>query len=314
VINAEVQLQKNGDTMESAKVLQQTVGADGQTVGTYNDNPALNTVVYDVEFSDGTIREYSSNLIAQNMIAQINEDGFSKTLMEGIVDFRREGAALTHQEAYVTMRHGQRRLRKTTQGWRLLVQWRDGNESWVHLKDLKESHPIETAEFAREKGIDQEPAFAWWVPYTLKKRNAILGAVKSRLRRTTHKYGIELPRNLAHAHLIDRNNGNTFWQDATAKQMFNVGISFEILDKGRRAPPGWTPVTGHLIFDVKMDFLQKAWWVLDGHKTADPIGSTYAGVVLRESVRIAFTYAALNDVDIYAADIQNSYLQAPSSQ
>ncbi len=73
-------------------------------------------------------------------------------------------------------------------------------------------------------------------------------------------------------------------------------------------------VTGHLVWDVKMDFTRKAWWVLDGHLMPDIIGSTYAGVVSRESVRIAFTYAALNDVDICAADIRNAYLQAPSSQ
>ena len=54
--------------------------------------------------------------------------------------------------------------------------------------------------------------------------------------------------------------------------------------------------------------------VLDGHHTPDPIGSTYTGVVSRESVRIALTYAALNKLDVYAADIQNAFLQAPSSQ
>ena len=69
-----------------------------------------------------------------------------------------------------------------------------------------------------------------------------------------------------------------------------------------------------MVFDVKMDFTRKARWVLDGHKTPDPEGSTYAGVVSRESVRIAFTYAALNDLDIFAGDIQNAYLQAPSSR
>ena len=34
----------------------------------------------------------------------------------------------------------------------------------------------------------------------------------------------------------------------------------------------------------------------------------------QESVRIAFTYAALNDINVFVADIQNAYLQAPSSQ
>ena len=63
-----------------------------------------------------------------------------------------------------------------------------------------------------------------------------------------------------------------------------------------------------------MDFTRKARWVLDGHKTPVPIGSTYAGVVSRESVRIALTYAALNDLDVFAANIRNAYLQALSSQ
>ena len=63
-----------------------------------------------------------------------------------------------------------------------------------------------------------------------------------------------------------------------------------------------------------MDLTRKARWVLDGHKTLDPIGKTYAGVVSRESVHIALTYAALNDLDVFAANIWNAYLQAPSSQ
>ena len=80
----------------------------------------------------------------------------------------------------------------------MLVRWRDGHEAWIALKDLKESNPVETAEFAKSKGIDLEPAFAWWVPYTLRKRDVILAAVKSLIRRTTHKYGVELPRDVEH--------------------------------------------------------------------------------------------------------------------
>ena len=63
-----------------------------------------------------------------------------------------------------------------------------------------------------------------------------------------------------------------------------------------------------------MDMTRKARWVLDGHKTPDPVHSTYAGVVSRESVRIALTYTALNNLDVICADIRNAYLQAPSSQ
>ena len=96
--------------------------------------------------------------------------------------------------------------------------------------------------------------------------------------------------------------------------MLNVGVAFEILPSGTRAPQGWREVTGHLVFDVKMDFTRKARWFLDRQKTPSPIGSTYAGVVSRETVRIAFTYAALNGLDVFAANIRNVYLKAPSSQ
>ena len=96
--------------------------------------------------------------------------------------------------------------------------------------------------------------------------------------------------------------------------MTNVGVAFHILEHGENVPNGWSQVTGHIVFDVKMDFTRKAPWVLDGHKNPNVTGSTYAGVVSQESVRIAFTYAALNNLEVCAADIQNVYLTAPSSQ
>ena len=134
------------------------------------------------------------------------------------------------------------------------------------------------------------------------------------IRKTTHKYGIEIPRDVEHVHEIDARNGNILWRDALKKEMYNVGVVFEILDEGSHVPHGWKQVTGQLVWDVKMDFTRKARWVLDGHKTLDPIGSTYAGVVSRESVCISLTYAALNNFDVFAANIWNAYLQAPSSQ
>ena len=54
--------------------------------------------------------------------------------------------------------------------------------------------------------------------------------------------------------------------------------------------------------------------MLDDHKTVDVNYLTYAGVVSRESVRILLTYAALNGLDVNAADLRHAYLQAPSSR
>jgi hypothetical protein len=65
-----------------------------------------------------------------------------------------------------------------------------------------------------------------------------------------------------------------------------------------------------MIFDIKMDFTRKARFVASGHTTETPASTTYSSVVSRDSVRIAFMFAALNNQDILAADVGNAYLNA----
>ena len=205
-------------------------------------------------------------------------------------------------------------MRKSAAGWKLLVQWRMGEEEWIPLNILKESNPVEVAEFAVSRNIDKEPAFIWWVPYTLRRRDRIIASVRARVRKFTHKYGIEIPRTVEDAHRIDEKNGNHFWRDAIIKEMENLKVAFDILPDGKEQPPGYTPASGHMVFDVRMTLERKARWVKDGHKTPEPSWSTYAGVVSRESVRIDLTYAGLNGLNLCGADIQNAYLQAPTSE
>ena len=84
------------------------------------------------------------------------------------------------------------------------------------------------------------------------------------------------------------------WMEALENEMYNIGVAFKVLDEGQQAPNGWKKVIGHLVWDVKMDFMRKAKLVLNGHKMPDPVGLTFTGVVSRESIQIPFTYAALN--------------------
>ena len=203
---------------------------------------------------------------------------------------------------------------KTTKGWKFLVRWMDGQESWIPLKDIKESYPIEVAEHVARHDLVSEPAFKWWVPFVIKKRNQIVSAVKNRMKRKTHKFGIEVPNTVFEALELDQQNGNNLWRDAIDKEMKNVRVAFQILDDDDVVPNSYEKLSVHLIFDVKMDTTRKARLVADGHKTPDPVGSTYSGVVSRESVRIALTYAALMGLDVWGADIQNAYLSAPTTE
>ena len=59
------------------------------------------------------------------------------------------------------------------------------------------------------------------------------------------------------------------------------------------------------------NFRRKARLVADGHKTDPPASVTYSTVVSRDSVRICLMLAALNDLDVKCADVENAYLNAP---
>ena len=68
----------------------------------------------------------------------------------------------------------------------------------------------------------------------------------------------------------------------------------------------------HMIFNVKFrkNFRYKARLVAGGHMTDTPNTLTYSSVVSCNSVRIALTIAALNELSVKACDIQNAYLTA----
>ena len=141
-------------------------------MGKYNDNSYCNSIVYEVEFADGQIREYTANLIAEGMLVQVDTEGNLLQLMEGIVNWKRDNSvAIPKMDKYVYNKHDRWRLRKTTQGWWLLVKWKDQSESWMRLADMKESDPIEMAEFAVSRGVDDEPAFTWHNPTTTSPRS-----------------------------------------------------------------------------------------------------------------------------------------------
>ena len=187
IINAEVMIQ-NGDEMAMGKVTRRSLDADGRTTGSYHNNPFLNTITYDVEFPDGQVKEYSANIIAENMLTQVDSDGYSLSLMDSIIDHQSDPSqAIPMEDKYIMTKSGQKRLRKTTKGWKLLIKWKDNFKAWINLADMKEAHLVETAEYARARGISNEPVFAWWVPYTLRKREIILAAVKNWIRKMTHQ-------------------------------------------------------------------------------------------------------------------------------
>ena len=82
-------------------------------------------------------------------------------------------------------------------------------------------------EYAVENLTDGNPEFAWWVPYTPKRRNRIISKVRTKYWRKTHKYGVRLPNNLKESIHIDQENGNTYRNNVIYKEMNKSNISYK---------------------------------------------------------------------------------------
>jgi hypothetical protein len=76
-------------------------------------------------------------------------------------------------------------------------------------------------------------------------------------------------------------------------------ITLEDVRKGRvKDMIGFQEIKCHVVFNVKMDFTRKAWFVAGGHMTQPATSMTYSSVVSRDSVRIAFLLATLNGLQV----------------
>ena len=317
-IHMNLLLDVGGEQLQG-RVIRRATDSEGRKKGRAHTNPIFDTRAYLVEFKDGSVEEYTANIIAENIYSQVDGEGRSFAILKEISGHRKvPGAALSNEESFTQSSNGNRVPKRTTKGWELLVEWKGGEQEWIPLRELKNSNPIEVAEYAVANQIEGEPAFAWWVKEVLRQRRRMVAKVKSKYWRTTHKFGIRLPHNAEEALQIDKETGTDFWARAMEKELRKVNVAWEARDdldisdvRRGRALIGFTEIKCHMIFDVKMDFTRKARFVAGGHMTDAPSSITYSSVVSRDSVRLAFLIAELNGLNVMACDIGNAYLNAP---
>jgi hypothetical protein len=84
-LNAEICFQLEDGKISKGRVTQRVVGPDGKQYGMYK-----NSITYEAEFDDGAVREYSANVIAENMISQYDSDGYALTMIQAIIDFTKD--------------------------------------------------------------------------------------------------------------------------------------------------------------------------------------------------------------------------------
>ena len=96
-------------------------------------------------------------------------------------------------------------------GVKVCVRWKDGTMSWEQMVGIKQAYPLEVAEYAIAQGINETRAFAWWVPYVLRKKKRMFANMRSQYHKRTHKFGFKILKMVRRAHEIDEANGNTLW-------------------------------------------------------------------------------------------------------
>jgi hypothetical protein len=149
----------------------------------------------------------------------------------------------------------------------MCIKWKDVTTRWDTLADLRESNPVEVAEYAVLNKLVSEAAFKWWVPHALRKREQIILKMKTRYQRTEQKFGIVTPKTVREALIIDKETNMTYCADAIKKEMKVILPALDISDHDKKAPVGFQEIPCHMILDVKMDFTRKARVVAGGHLT-----------------------------------------------
>ena len=115
LINTEVLLHQ-GEAQQMAKVVRRSIDRDGNIIGDLDKTPSLHSLIYDTEFPDGTVKQYAANVIAENILSQVDTNGYHSQDLYKILVHEKMGNALSSKDAYVTTKKGFRKLRQTTIG------------------------------------------------------------------------------------------------------------------------------------------------------------------------------------------------------
>ena len=256
------------------------------------------------------------------MHAQVNDEGHQHQMLSEIQDHRKDDTAMPKEQGKIAT-NGIKKDEITMKGWAPQVLWKDGSTTWIKLNELKESNPMEVAEHAVANRIQDEPTFAWWASKVLRQRNRMMSKVKKKHWRTTHEFGIRLPKSTEEALRLDAENGDDHLKKALDKEMTKAKASWERPDNvtpeqartGKVSELiGHQEIDCHVVFDMRMDFAWKCCFCAGGHATEAPSSIAHLSMVSHGSARIGFLTASLHGVDITAIDIENAHLNAPHAE
>ncbi len=200
------------------------------------------------------------------------------------------------------------------------VEWENGEITEEPLSIIAKDAPVACAIYAKKRCLLDQPGWKRFKRLAKIQRRMFSEANKAKIHsqywKPKFKYGIQIPRDYRQALELDKQNGNTLWQDATKLEMELMGVYevFKDVGKGTPVPDGYKNIRVHLIYDVKHDGRHRARLVADGHLTDVPEESNYSGVVSLRGFRLLVFLAELNGLKLWGTDISSAYLEAHTKE
>ena len=206
--------------------------------------------------------------------------------------------------------------------YNVMVEWESGEVTYEPLTLISKDDPITCAVYAKKHDLLDTTGWKHLKRYAKTSKRLIRAVKQSRIRQVRasarYQHGFQVPKDYNDAMRLDKENGNTHWQDAMDLEVTQIHEYKVFKDTGKAkfhngkvvTPDGFQKIRVHFVYAVKHDGRFKARLVADGHLTKEPVESIYSGVVSLRSLRMVVFLSQLNNLEIWGADVGNAYLEA----
>ena len=206
--------------------------------------------------------------------------------------------------------------------YNVMVEWESGEVTYEPLTLISKDDPITCAVYAKKHDLLDTTGWKHLKRYAKTSKRLIRAVKQSRIRQVRasarYQHGFQVPKDYNDAMRLDKENGNTHWQDAMDLELTQIHEYKVFKDTGKAkfhngkvvTPDGFQKIRVHFAYAVKHDGRFKARLVADGHLTKEPVESIYSGVVSLRSLRMVVFLSQLNNLEIWGADVGNAYLEA----
>ena len=199
--------------------------------------------------------------------------------------------------------------------YNVMVEWEPGEVTYEPLTLISKEDPINCAVYAKKRDLLDTTGWNHPKRHAKISKRPIRAVKQSRIHQVRasarYQHGFQVPKDFNDALSLDKENGNTHWQDEMDLELTQIHEYKVFKDTGKAqfhdgkavTPDGFQKIRVHFVYAVKHAGKFKARPVADRHLTKEP-------VVSLRSLRMVVFLSQLNDLEIWGADVGNAYLEA----